>query len=112
MQRAGLSLRWYKKPGRQPQKLPTGQTVGNMIAGEPLLGLAHQAEAHGDKRQDNADDRLAAKQAAGDDQALLLEGSVLGGLLLVRKTGLGVAVRGPLVAVSYTHLTLPTTQTV
>ena len=35
--------------------------------------------------------------AAGDDQALLLEGGILGGLLLVRKTGGGVAVSGPLV---------------
>ena len=87
----------YGKPGRQPQKLPTGQVVGNMIAGEPLLDLAQQAQADGDKRQDNADDRLAAQQAAGDDQALLLEGSVLGGLLLVRKTCLGVAACGPLV---------------
>lgn len=30
----------YKNPGRQPQKLPTGQVVGNMIAGEALLDLA------------------------------------------------------------------------
>lgn len=68
-----------------------------MVAVEQLLDLAQQAQAHGDKRQDNADDGLAAEQAAGDNQALLLEGGVLGGLLLVRKTGLGVAVGGPLV---------------
>lgn len=48
-----------------------------------LLGLAQQAQTHGDKRQDNADDGLAAEQAAGNDQALLLEGGVLGSLLLV-----------------------------
>lgn len=67
MQRAGLSLRWYKKPGRQPQKLPTGQAVGNMVAVEQLLDLAQQAQANRDKRQDNADDGLAAEQAAGDN---------------------------------------------
>ena len=68
-----------------------------LCTGALLLGLAQQAQTNGDKRQDNADDRLAAQQAAGDNQALLLEGGVLGGLLLVRKTGLGVAVSGPLV---------------
>ena len=64
-----------------------------MVAVEQLLDLAQQAQAHGDKRQDNADDGLAAEQAAGDNQALLLEGGVLGSPLLVRKTSGGVAVR-------------------
>jgi len=68
-----------------------------LCTGALLLGLSQQAQANGDKRQDNADDGLAAQQAAGNDQALLLEGGILGGLLLVRKTGLGVAVSGPLV---------------
>lgn len=63
-----------------------------MVAVEQLLSLAQQAQTHGDKRQDNADDRLATEQAAGDNQTLLLEGGILGGLLLVRKTGGGVAV--------------------
>ncbi len=31
------------------------------------FGLAQQAQANRDKRQDNADDGLAAEQAAGDD---------------------------------------------
>ena len=62
-----------------------------------LLGLAQQAQSHGDKRQDNADDGLAAQQAAGNDQALLLEGGVLGSLLLVRKACLDVSVCGLLV---------------
>ena len=43
-----------------------------MVAVEQLLSLSQQAQAHGDKRQDNADDGLAAQQAAGNDQALLL----------------------------------------
>ena len=47
------------------------------------FGLAQQAQTDGDERQDNADDGLAAEQTAGDNQALLLEGGVLGGLLLV-----------------------------
>lgn len=54
-----------------------------LCVGALLLGLAQQAQAHGDKCQDNADDGLATEQAAGDNQALLLEGGVLGGLLLV-----------------------------
>lgn len=32
-----------------------------------LFGLAQQAQADGDERQDNADDGLATEQAAGDD---------------------------------------------
>ena len=68
-----------------------------MVAVEQLLDLAQQAQTHGDKRQDNADDGLAAEQAAGNDQTLFLEGGVLGSPLLVRKTGGGVAVGGPLV---------------
>ena len=51
-----------------------------LCTGTLLLGLAQQTQSHGDKRQDNADDGLAAQQAAGDNQALLLEGGVLGGL--------------------------------
>ena len=39
-----------------------------MVAVEQLLSLAQQAQTHGDKRQDNADDRLATEQAAGDNQ--------------------------------------------
>lgn len=50
-----------------------------LCTGTLLFGLAQQAQAHGDKRQDNADDGLAAQQAAGNDQALLLEGGILGG---------------------------------
>lgn len=68
-----------------------------MVAVEQLLDLAQQAQADGDERQDNTDDRLAAEQAAGDDQTLLLEGGILGSLLIVRKTGSGIAVYGPLV---------------
>ena len=56
-----------------------------LCTGTLLLGLAQQTQSHGDKRQDNADDGLAAQQAAGNDQALLLEGGILGSLLLVRK---------------------------
>ena len=48
-----------------------------------LFGLPQQAQTDGDKRQDNADDGLAAQQAAGNDQTLLLEGGVLGSPLLV-----------------------------
>ena len=48
-----------------------------MVAVEQLLDLAQQAQTHGDKRQDNADDGLAAEQAAGNDQTLFLEGGVL-----------------------------------
>lgn len=74
---------------------PTGENSANtkargrfdsdpaLCAGALLLSLAQQAQANRDKRQDNADDGLATEQAAGDDQALLLEGGVLGSLLLV-----------------------------
>lgn len=74
---------------------PTGENSANTKArsridsdpalciGALLFGLAQQAQANRDKRQDNADDGLAAEQATGDDQALLLEGGVLGSLLLV-----------------------------
>ena len=50
-----------------------------LCAGALLFGLPQQAQTNRDKRQDNADDGLAAEQAAGDDQALLLEGGILGG---------------------------------
>lgn len=38
-----------------------------LCTGTLLLGLAQQAQANRDKRQDNADDRLATEQAAGDN---------------------------------------------
>ena len=68
-----------------------------LCAGALLFGLPQQAQTNRDKRQNNADDGLAAEQAAGDNQALFLEGGVLGSPLLVRKTSGGVAVGGPLV---------------
>ena len=68
-----------------------------MVAVEQLLSLSQQTQTDGDKRQDNADDGLATEQAAGDNQALFLEGGVLGSPLLVGKTSGGVAVGGPLV---------------
>ena len=65
-----------------------------LCTGTLLLGLAQQAQTNRDKRQNNADDGLAAQQAAGNDQALLLEGGILGGLLLVRKLG-NLVIRAP-----------------
>ena len=38
-----------------------------LCTGALLFGLAQQAQANRDKRQDNADDGLAAEQAAGDN---------------------------------------------
>lgn len=38
-----------------------------LCTGALLLGLAQQAQANRDKRQDNADDGLATEQAAGDN---------------------------------------------
>lgn len=38
-----------------------------LCAGTLLFGLPQQAQANRDKRQDNADDGLAAEQAAGDN---------------------------------------------
>ena len=60
---------WLKPRVSADAKKARGRMVSDpaLCTGALLLGLAQQAQANRNKRQDNADDGLAAQQAAGND---------------------------------------------